>query len=381
MRILHIGKYYPPSLGGMETVLRNLAEGLLDRSGDLTVLTAGHDPQDSQEILTGPLSGHRGRLVRAGVFGHLNSQPLTLNLMGLMRREINLLEPDLVHLHLPNPLAGAAWMALDSWPGIELPPLAVWYHADITRQRLGKILVQPVVNGCLSRCRGVSVSSATLKDKSPVLAPWREKVEVIPFGIDPGPWNGPPSTLEGPFLFVGRLVPYKGLDVLVRAMVRVPEAELVIVGEGPLAASLSELATVCGVADRIHFAGPMDQDGVAVHLARARALVLPSIDSSETFGLVQLEAMAAGVPVITSDLPTGVREVGEPGRTCRLVTPGDSEALAVAMNDLQADTTLAREMGSGGRQRFLEKFTREKMIDRLCHWYSSLAAGKDGGLS
>ncbi len=381
MRILHIGKYYPPYLGGMETVLRNLTEGLLDRSCEVTVLTAGDEPLDRQETVVGPNSGRCGRLVRASVYGHLNSQPLTLTLMSLIQREIAQLKPDLVHLHLPNPLAAAAWLGVASGRSLDTPPLAVWYHADITRQRVGRFLVQPIINACLKQSAGISVSSETLAARSPILATWRDKVRVIPFGIDSSPWGQVVPTLDGPFLFVGRLVPYKGLDVLLEALSLVPEAELVIVGEGPLESSLVEQAAGSDVTRRVHFAGPMDQAGVAGHLTRARALVLPSVDASETFGLVQLEAMAAGVPVIASDLATGVREVGEPGRTCLLVHPGDAVALADAMSRLQDDKEFAGKLGDAGRRRFQDRFTRETMLDRLLEWYSSLISTDPGETS
>lgn len=360
-------------------MLRHLTEGLLDRSCEVTVLTAGEGSLGSRETVSGPSSGRTGLLVRAPVYGHLNSQPLTLTLMGLMRREIAHLEPDLVHLHLPNPLAAAAWLGLKACRTGALPPLAVWYHADITRQRLGRLLMGPIVQACLRQAEGISVSSETLAAASTVLAPWREKTKVIPFGIDPDPWSRIKPTLDGPFLFVGRLVPYKGLGVLLEALARVPGPELIIVGEGPLESPLRSLVSSLALEGRVVFAGPMDQSGVAQHLARARALVLPSLDASETFGLVQLEAMASGVPVIASDLPTGVKEVGVPGRTCRLVPPGDEEALARVLADLYEDAAAGRQMGAAGRQRFQENFTREMMLDRLLAWYASLCGSRPGG--
>jgi len=102
------------------------------------------------------------------------------------------------------------------------------------------------------------------------------------------------------------------------------------------------------------------------------------VDASETFGLVQLEAMAAGVPVIASDLATGVKEVGESGRTCLLVPPGDVGALARAMTSLQEDPAFAGELGAAGRRRFQDRFTRGTMIDRLLEWYSSLVTNNPG---
>ncbi|MEN8005648.1 MAG: glycosyltransferase [Candidatus Krumholzibacteriota bacterium] len=381
MRILHIGKYYPPYLGGMETVLRNLTEGLLDRDCRVTVLSAGDGPVEVIEEVGGSATGRGGRLVRASVYGHFNSQPLTPTLPGLIRREIARLDPHLVHLHLPNPLAAASWLALGADRSCDLPPLAVWYHADITRQRVGRYLVRPLVNACLKQAAGISVSSATLGANSPVLAPWQDKVGVIPFGIESAPWLAVEPALDGPFLFVGRLVPYKGLEVLLEALSHLPGAELVIVGEGPLQVPLEATVARSGLDRRVHFVGPKDAAEVAEYLARARALVLPSVDASETFGLVQLEAMAAGVPVVASDLPTGVREVGEPGRTCLLVPPNDSQALGRALGGLLENRERAREMGAAGRLRFQEKFTRDLMIDRLLDWYETLVTANGKGTS
>jgi glycosyltransferase involved in cell wall biosynthesis len=374
MKILHIGKYYHPYLGGMETVLRNLAEGLLDAGCDFSALTSGEEALDRREVLSGPRTGRRGRLVRAGRHGVLNSQPLNPSLPGLLRREIEEGRPDLVHLHLPNPLAAFAWLALRASGTVKLPPLAVWYHADITRQRFGRYLVRSMVDSCLRQAVGVCVSSASLAGSSPVLQRSGKAVEVVPFGIDPVPWCEIRPSLDGPFLFVGRLVPYKGLDILLKAIARVPGAAVVLVGDGPLRNRLGDLADGLGLGGRVRFAGPLQQHGIASLLAGARALILASRDVSETFGLVQLEAMASGVPVVASDLPTGIREVGVDGETCLLVPPGDVSALSAALAKLQSEPRLAERLGTAGRERFNLNFTRERMVERLLRWYHVLLA-------
>ena len=137
MKILHVGKYYPPYKGGMETALQNLAEGLLDAQCEVSLIVAGHHSVDSREVIHGPDSGRAGTLIRAAVGGVVNSQPLTPNLVSLLRREVALFRPDVVHLHLPNPLAAAAWLGLVGTGLPNRPPMAVWYHADITRQKIG----------------------------------------------------------------------------------------------------------------------------------------------------------------------------------------------------------------------------------------------------
>jgi len=157
MKILHIGKYYPPFRGGMETALQNISEGLLDAGHEVTVISAGETSREEQELIIGPKSGREGRLIRAAVKGVVFSQPVTAGLVGLLRREIKLMAPDVVQLRLPNPLAAAAWLALAGLNSARVPAFTVWYHADITRQKVGRLLVKPLLFACLNRAVGVAV--------------------------------------------------------------------------------------------------------------------------------------------------------------------------------------------------------------------------------
>ncbi|MBK8165993.1 MAG: glycosyltransferase [bacterium] len=374
MHVLHLGKYYAPYRGGMETILQEMAEGLLDEGCDVTLVTSATGVHALTETIRGPHTGRGGRLLRVARLGLVNSQPVNPGLVSALRRELARGGADLLHLHLPNPLAAAACLALRRDPSARRVPLAVWYHADITRQRLGARMVTPIVRACLREAAGICVSSAALRDHSPVLAPFRAKVTVVPFGIAPAPWRSVEPRPDGPFVFVGRLVGYKGVDVLLQALADVPGAQLEIVGDGPLAPGLRDEAVRLGLGGRVAFLGEMDGAGIAGRLARARALVLPSVDRSEAFGLVQLEAMAAGVAVICTDLPTGVAEVGVPHRTCLRVPPGDPAALGGALATLLADGELAGRLGRAGRARYDELFTREAMVGRLLDWYGTVAA-------
>jgi len=355
----------------METVLGNLAEGLLARDCDVSVMASGTTAEDRFLRITEPVTGRVGRLIRVGRYGVLNSQPLNLSLVHLLRRELSLFPPDLVHLHLPNPLAAAAWMTVAGLTGGPLPPLLIWHHADITRQKLGKALVQPLVKRCLRQAVGISVSSVTQTRNSRELQGLQDRVRIIPFGIVPEPWVRCIPQAGEHFLFVGRLVPYKGLEVLLEAVDRLPAAQLIIVGSGPLEADLRGQIAARGLAGRVRLTGAVDPSTLVELMATARALVMPSIDASETFGLVQLEAMAAGLAVVASDLPTGVQEVGEAGVTGILVPPGDAEALAGALNRLLESADLASDMGSAARCRFEELYSRDNMVDNLLEWYGT----------
>ncbi len=127
MRILHLGKYYAPYHGGMETVLQNQAEGLLEAGVQVRVIVAGQGNLDTSESMSQRITRNDALLIRAGNWGHLQSQPLTFNLFSLLRRQLAEFRPDLVQLHLPNPLAAAVWLLLSKTQA--MPPLALWHHA------------------------------------------------------------------------------------------------------------------------------------------------------------------------------------------------------------------------------------------------------------
>ncbi|MBK6899135.1 MAG: glycosyltransferase [bacterium] len=318
--------------------------------------------------------------MRCGVAATLASQPLMPDLAAELRRLLRR-RPDVVTLHWPNPLAAAALLASARGPGAGR--LTVWYHADITRQRLGAALLRPLVRRLLARCDGVAVSSASLRDQSPLLTPHAARTAVIPFGIDPGPWRAAAHPGRGPLLFVGRLVYYKGVEVLLEAVARLPGAELDIVGDGPLRAALAARAARPDLAGRVRLRGELDDAGLQAAIADAAALVLPSLLRAETFGLVQLEAMAAGLPVVATRLPTGVAEVTVHGETGWLVAPGDPAALAAALAELLGDPEEAARRGLAGRRRFEDRFHRDRMVAALGDWYARLAApatGDRGGL-
>ncbi|HOX26582.1 MAG TPA: glycosyltransferase [Candidatus Krumholzibacteria bacterium] len=375
MRILHVGKYYAPVKGGMETALRHIAEGLLDLGVEVRVIVAGQAGRSTRE----DLGAAPGALVRAGVWGTWHSQPLVARLPSLLAAELRTFRPDIVHLHLPNPLACWAWRRAAPVAAHLGTRLAVWHHSDIVRQRLGGRLVAPLVGRCLGDAAGICVSSESLRESARSLARWRDRVRVIPFGIDPAPFLAATPAGDGPFLFVGRLVRYKGLDVLLEAMAGLPGARLDIAGTGPRRAELAARIEGADLRGRVRLLGEIPDSELPAMLAGGRALVLPSRDRSETFGLILLEAMAAGLPLVTSDLATGVSEVNQPGETGWVAAPGDPVDLRRALAAVLAEPGEARRRGCAGRALVLARFTRDRMARDLVGWYGELRAGRMRG--
>jgi rhamnosyl/mannosyltransferase len=172
-------------------------------------------------------------------------------------------------------------------------------------------------------------------------------------------------------LFVGWLRYYKGLDYLLDAMRHI-DATLLVVGDGPMAEAWRELARNWGLQERVHFVGQVPDEELPAYYGAADLFVLPASHRSEAFGVVQLEAMAAGKPVVSTDLGTGTSFVNQDGMTGFVVAPRDAPALAGAINRLLEDPERRRSMGEAGRRRVLEHFTIGQMVDGVIGVYEEI---------
>ena len=209
---------------------------------------------------------------------------------------------------------------------------------------------------------------------------------MIPFGIDVERLDATPAVTAraaqivtehpGPrLLFIGRLVPYKGVDVLIDAMASVPGATAFILGDGPLRGELEARAAASGVAGRVQFLGALPDAEVVAHLHACDVFVLPSVSRQETFGVAQLEAMACGRPVVSTDLETGVPWVNQHEVTGLVVPPGNSERLSDALGTLLSDEALRNRLGKAARERVEREFTTERMAQRTVSLYRDVLAG------
>ena len=367
MHVLHVGKYYPPYRGGIETVVEQLCRGLARRGVEITALVSNDGPTTVDETIDGV------RVLRLGRTVELNSQPLNLRLIPELRRK----RFDALHFHTPNPVGALAVLAAH-----RAESLVVTHHSDIVRQRwLG--VPATVVQSLLYR-RAAALIAATPKhiEHSTVLRRFESKCRVIHFPIDALPyvdarpvWDEQlPQTWQNEplVLFVGRLVYYKGVDVLLEALRLTERARLAIVGVGPLAARLVEQATRLGITDRVRFLGAVSDDRLRSMYKCARFLVLPSVAPSEAFGMVQLEAMAAGRPVISTDLKSGVPYVNQHGVTGLIVPPSDPQALAAGMKVLIENEPHALALGLAAQRRVLAEFHVDKVVDAHIELYESL---------
>ena len=359
LRILQVNKFYGHVTGGVERVTQQVSEGLKDRA-DIRVLACKKKGRTETEVLNGV------EVCQAGSLGVLFSMPLSISFFRHFRKMAA--SADLVQLHMPFPLGDLA-LLLSGYRG----KVVLWWHSDIVRQKKLMPLYKPLMKWTLRRADAVIAATKGNLLGSKYLRPYAKKCVIIPYGVKPAEEAAPRQAgAETEFLFVGRLVYYKGVEVLLEAFAKTEASRLTLVGEGVLKDALEARAQALGIADRVQFKSGLSDEEVEEELRRCDVLVLPSVENSEAFGLVQIEAMAQGKPVINTWLPTGVPNVSRSGRTGLTTAPGNAEALAAAMRELAADPAERAEMGRAARERVRKKFSESRMLDRVFDLYRSL---------
>jgi len=362
VRVLHVGKFYPPHRGGMETHLELVCEGL-SRNCDVSVVVANDGTRTISDVV-GSVP-----VTRVGTLSHVAGTALSPGMV----RAIRMHPADIIHIHWPNPTAVAAYL-VSRHPG----RLIVTYHSDVVRQKILAKCFQPLLRKLLSRADRVIATSQCYMETSDVLRDVKEKCRVIPLGLRTESYRTvDPAEVErirtqfGPrlLLSVGRHVYYKGFEYLIAAMRRV-KAKLLLVGDGPLRKELEALAKRIGVQDRVVFLGEVRN--VAAYYHAADVFVLPSITRSEAFGIVQMEAMACGLPVINTSLDSAVPFVSIGGETGLTVAPQNVEELASAMNLLLNDENLRIRYGRGARRRVQTQFAADVMTQRTLEVYEEV---------
>ncbi len=368
-RVVHVYKdIWPPVQGGIERVIHDLARGTREEF-EVGVITAARGRGcGRRRMILGDVA-----VEEVASIGRALSTPLAPGFVAAMRRS----GADLIHFHVPHPTGEVAWLAARML-GLRVPAVAT-YHSDVVRQRRTMALYGPLFQRFLRSMRVIMPTSERYLETSEPLRGHRERCRVVPLGLplaplelDAGGRRRMVALREqhGDFvLFLGVLRAYKAVPVLLEALARVPRVRGVIAGDGPLAAELKVEAVRLGLGGRVVFLGRVDEAMKAALLHAAAMLVLPSTRRSEAFGLVQVEAMACGCPVISCDLPTGVPEVNRHGVSGLIVPPGDAAALAGAIGTLLMDPARRTAMGEAGRRRARENYTDTLMAERVAGVY------------
>jgi rhamnosyl/mannosyltransferase len=369
MRVVLVNKYYPPHIGGIEFHVRDLAEGLVNAGHEVRVVVANNERRLVEEVINGV------EVVRLPRAFEKASTPFARNFGRVLAHEAK--TTDLLHFHFPYPWGEFEWIGQAA---SRSTPYVVTYHSDIVRQKAALAAYKPFLNIFLNRARLIMASSPQLIDYSPFLHPRAAKCRQVNFGLHVERIaQNPAATARAAelraqydqrplVLFVGRLIYYKGVEILAKAIPAV-DAEFVIIGTGPDRAIIEAMTAVEGCADRVHIIDYASDSELAAWYHAADVFTLPSIEPSEAFGLVQIEAHAAGTPVVSTRLKSGVPYANLDGITGLTVPPGDPTALAGALNTLLADPALRQRLGQQAQARALTEFTIPAMVKAVTSVY------------
>lgn len=376
LRVLHLGKFFPPFLGGMETYLADLIGAQRAQGVEAFALVHGD-----------PLPDDPPWLGRVPVQWQLLYAPIAVGYPQALARAIQAFKPDVLHLHMPN---NAVFWAL-LLPAARRLPWVVHWHSDVlvsdtrTALALAYLAYRPFEQAVLARAHRIAVTSPPYLEASEPLRAWADKCAVVPLGLQapvsqpalaaPPAWPSAQATLR--VLSIGRLAHYKGFETLIDAVAQSPGVELLIAGDGELRGALQahiDALQHIGATPRVRLLGSVTEAEKQHLLAHCDLFALASCERTEAFGLVLLEAMAHGTPCLASALPgSGMPWVVASSQAGRLAPPQDVGAWSQALVWMARHPEQREAMGAAGRAAFAQRFTAEASARALQTLYPTPA--------
>ena len=372
IRVLTFGRYADDNFGGLERYVFELARALEGEVFFVNIV-AKRGPRPDL-----PLAGET---VYAMPLAHVGGTPVCPTMPWHALRRHWRAAFDIVHMQFPaDPMAHLAY---------ELLPRSVkrviGWHSDIVRQRGLLRPYRPFLNRSLRNADAIIAATPAHIRSSEQLSAVRDtaRFHVVPYGFDLSRFERRPLPADevrrryGGKLLVfalGRHVYYKGFEFLIRALAGMPDAALALGGQGPLTDDLRRVAREAGVEDRVDFVGRIPDQDLPAWYHACDVFCLPSIEPAEAFGIVQVEAMACGRPVVCCQLDNGVNWVNPDGETGLTVAPADPAALRGALARLHRDPALRAQLGEEGRRRAFRLFTAQAMAEATLAVYREVLA-------
>ena len=361
-KILHISKYYSPIVGGIEDVCYNVVSMLKPVSEQYVVSV--NDTLASEDSVVDGVN-----VKRSGSLGVVASQPISLRLFWGLRRALRKFNPDIVTLHLPNPLVCLYLLLL--WN--KKMKLVVHWHSDIVVYEKLYRMIKPLEDRILKLADTIIVTSPNYLEHSEALSPYKEKCVVIPNVISPSKLELDDTEkvlqLKAKYgnkpliFFLGRHVEYKGLSYLIDSVQHISsDCVILIAGSGPLTSKLKEMAND----ERIVFLGRIDDEDIPVYMHAADIFAFPSITKNEAFGVALAEAMYCKAVPVTFNIPcSGVNWVNVKDQTGLEVENRDTKAYGEAIDRLLQDDELRANFAENARARVLDLFLPESIVNDI----------------
>ncbi len=368
-KVLQLGKFYPIR-GGVEKVMYDLMTGLSPRGIECDMLCAHDESGAGQTLEVG--SGAQARVLACRTWVKLAGTMISPSLVLKLRKICN--DYDLIHVHHPDPMASLA-LLLSRYKG----RVVLHWHSDILKQKTLLKFYKPLQDWLIRRADIILGTTPVYIEQSPHLDGAKHKAAYLPIGVAPvQPDAAKVEEIKSRYpgkkiiLSLGRLVSYKGFKYLVRAAKYLPDDYVVVIGGGgPLKGKLLDEIELLGMADKVKLIGRIPDDELEAYYGACELFCLPSVMKTEAFGIVQIEAMSCGKPVVATTIPgSGTAWVNKHGYSGLNVQPRNAEELARAICEITSIAETYQRFCHNARERYHEVFTQEKMIDKCISYYN-----------
>jgi rhamnosyl/mannosyltransferase len=349
MNVLQLSKYYPPKKGGIESVAAQFSRAH-QKLGDQNFIISFGD-QDSEYV--GNFQ-EKVKQIKQDFF--IASTPISFTFHLKLLNFLNTNKIDLVYVHLPNPYMHQLLFWLRTKIKIQIIGI---YHSDIVNQKYLGPLYMSYFKLTSKLYHKIICSSENLKNSSSYLIQYQQKVYALPFPVDGHPVSRSRTKANGKFLYVGRLVPYKGLEFLIKAFKKMPY-ELTIIGDGPLRKTLEKISS-----KNVQFLGEVTEEKKLACFDSLDALILSSINNSEAYGMVLAEALERSMPVIAPNIPTGVTFLARHKQTGLVFDVLNEEKLISSITELQQNQSLYNDLSINARLFYEQNLTPEVFTKKL----------------
>lgn len=372
MKILQLGKFYPVR-GGVEKVMYDLTRGLSERGVRCDMMCAASEGRTRVQKVN-----DNSDLILCRTLRKVAATMVAPSMIFELRKRCG--SYDIVHVHHPDPMAALA-LWLSGYKG----KVVLHWHSDILKQKFLLRFFKPLQDWLIRRADLIIGTTLYYLEHSPWLNEAREKFVPLHIGIDPvlpdaaGVEEVRKKYPGKKIVFsLGRLVEYKGFSYLVDAAEFLPDDYVILIGgSGPLEGELRSRIGSKGLGEKVRLLGHIPDESLPAYYGACTLFVLSSVQKTEAFGIVQIEAMSCGKPVVATRIPgSGVSKVNADGVSGINVEPNDAEGLAAAIKAVSEDREVYRKYSEGASGRFNSYFTRERMIADCLAIYERLIKTK-----
>ena len=364
MKVLHLGKLCPPNEGGIEIFSYDLLEYLNSKGIKADLLCFGSKTAKSS------YKGFDYFECKMNI--KLNSAPLSYDFIKIFKRIER--EYDIIHIHSPNPLAEFLSLFTDK-------KIIIHWHSDIVKQKISYRFYKPIQQKVLKKAHKIICTSPQYLETSKQLRDFKENAVIIPLGLNPSRLKASNEKVTKSLkakignkkivLSIGRLIYYKGFEYLIKAGKYIKDdVAIVIVGGGPLYENLKDMVKALNLENKVYLLGRVDK--ISSYIKESDLFCLPSVERTEAFGLVLVEALYFGKPLITTNVEgSGMNYVNQDGITGLVVPPRNPKALADAINKILSDNNLYERFSKNARERFKE-FDISSIGDKIVSLYEEV---------